>query len=273
MNLAHEVTRSTAATAFDHVAASYDELFTHTAIGRAQRNQVWRQLLAAFVPGSRILELNCGTGEDARFLANRGRSVLACDASNAMIEMAKRRGQEETPLANIEHLHLATEDLARLFDRGPYDGAFSNFSGLNCLADLKPVARNLAVLLKPGGRVLLCLWSRLCWIEIFWCLFHGQLKKAARRLSKSATARLGDMTIPVFYPSVRSVRRSFSPWFELRSRCAVGLFVPPSYVEQSIRKHEWLLELMKRLDRECAAWPILRDAGDHVLLEFVRCNS
>ena len=273
MNLAQGGTLPTPATAFDRVAGSYDELFTRTLIGRAQRNQVWRRLLASFAPGSRILELNCGTGEDARFLANRGRSVVACDASNAMIEMAKRRGQEETPLANLEHLHLATEDLARLFDRGPFDGAFSNFSGLNCLADLKPVARDLARLVKPGGRVLLCLWSRVCWVEMFWYLFHGQLKKAARRLSKLATARLGDITIQVFYPSVRSVRRFFSPWFELRSRSAVGLFVPPSYVEQSIRKHERLLGLLELLDRECADWPILRDAGDHVLLEFVRCSS
>jgi len=189
-----------------------------------------------------------------------------------MIEMAKLREQEETPPANLEHLHVATEDLARLFDRGLFDGAFSNFSGLNCLADLKPVAHNLASLVKPGGRVLLCLWSRVCLVEMFWCLFQGQLKKAARRLSKLATARLGDMTIPVFYPSVRSVRRSFSPWFELRSRRAVGLFVPPSYVEQAMRKHEKLLGLLERLDRECADWPTLRDVGDHVLLEFVRCD-
>jgi len=272
MNLPHVVTLSTAATAFDRVAASYDELFTCTAIGRVQRNQVWRPLLAAFAPGSRILELNCGTGEDARFLASRGRSVVACDASIAMIEMAKRREQEQTRPANLEHLNVATEDLARLFDRGPFDGAFSNFSGLNCLADLKSVARNLAALVKPGSRVLLCLWSRSCWVEIFWFLFHGQFKKAARRVSKLATARLGDMTIPVFYPSVRSVRRSFSPWFELRSRRAVGLFVPPSYLEQAMRKHEKLLGLLDRLDRECADWPILREAGDHMLLEFVRCN-
>ena len=272
MNLTRGVTLSVAATAFDRVAGSYDELFTHTATGRAQRNQVWRKLLATFAPGSRILELNCGTGEDAKFLANRGRSVVACDASMAMIEVAKRREQEDKPFANLEYLHFATEDLARLFDCGPFDGAFSNFSGLNCLADLKPVARNLAGLVKPGGRVLLCLWSRVCWAEMVWYLFHGQLKKAVRRLSKRATARLGNMTISVSYPSVRSLRHSFSPWFELRARWAVGLFVPPSYVEQSISKHEKLLGLLEWLDRECADWPILRDVGDHMLLEFVRCD-
>ena len=272
MNFAQGATLSGPAEAFDRVAGSYNQLFTCTAIGRAQRNQVWRKLLAVFAPGSRILELNCGTGEDARFLANRWRSVVACDASTAMIEMAKFCEQGQRPLANLEYLHVATEDLACLLDRGPFDGAFSNFSGLNCLADLKPVARNLAALVKPRGRVLLCLWSRVCWVEMLWYLFHGQLKKSVRRLSRVATARLGDMTIPVSYPSVHSLRDSFSPWFELRSRCAVGLFVPPSYVEQWISKHEKLLGLLEWLDSECADWPILRDAGDHMLLEFVRCD-
>jgi ubiquinone/menaquinone biosynthesis C-methylase UbiE len=273
MNAANNVTLSHAATAFDHVAGSYDELFTHTAIGRAQRDQVWRKLIAVFAPGSRILELNCGTGEDARFLARGGRSIIACDASLAMIEIAKSRERERRPLANLEYLHLATEDLALLFNCGLFDGAFSNFSGLNCLRDIKSVARNLAGLVKPGGRVLLCLWSRVCWVELLWYLFHGQMKRAVRRLSKPATARVGEMTIPVFYHSVRSLRSSFSPRFELRSRCAVGLFVPPSYLEPSISKHKKLIGLLEWLDRRCANWPILRDAGDHVLLEFVRCDQ
>ena len=86
MNAVYGAVHTAAAVAFDRVASSYDELFTHTAIGRAQRKQVWEKLLAAFPPGSRILELNCGTGEDARFLAARhpGREIrLAGDVQTA----------------------------------------------------------------------------------------------------------------------------------------------------------------------------------------------
>ena len=260
-----------AATAFDGVADSYDEAFTYSMIGRAQRSKVWAKLLAAFPRGSHILELNCGTGEDARYLVERGRSVVACDASDSMIQVAKRR----SPLgdsANLEFLHLANEDLGFMPSEKLFDGAFSNFSGLNCLADLRPFASNLAGLVKPGGAVLLCLWSRVCVAEFFWYLLHGQARKACRRFPGKATAKVGDVTIAVAYPTIRNVRRAFSPWFRLRSRNAVGLFVPPSYVEQWMSKHPKILAGLERLDGVSSSWPIFRDAGDHVLLELVRCN-
>jgi SAM-dependent methyltransferase len=259
--------------AFDRVAGSYDEVFTHSAIGRAQRNQVWAKLLAAFPPGSRILELNCGTGEDARFLAERSRRIVACDASAAMIEVARNRLPANTAAANLEFLQLANEDLGHFPLRPEFDGAFSNFSGLNCVVDLHPVAANLAELVRPGGRLLLCLWSRICPTEVLWYLLHGQPQKAIRRLSGKSTARIGGGTISVFYPTVRTVRRTFSLWFKLRSRCAVGLFVPPSYMENWIRGFPKALERMEVLDRRTNGWPGLRALGDHVLMEFERCKQ
>lgn len=266
-------THATAAAAFDRVAASYDETFTDSMIGRAQRKQVWTRLLSAFPLGQRILELNCGTGEDAQFLAERGRSVVACDASSAMIEVARRRVHNQVGLADLRFGQLANEDLDLMPRRPLFDGAFSNFSGLNCLEDLKPVARNLAGLVRPGGNVLLCLWSRACLVELLWYALHGQFQKAGRRLSGHAAAKVNELTISVAYHTVGQVRRAFDPWFELRTRQAIGLFVPPSYTEHWIRKHATTLALMEQLDRHCATWPLLRDVGDHVLLEFQRCKT
>lgn len=272
MSSALGVTHVAAAAAFDDVAAFYDELFTYTAIGRAQRAQVWSRLLDAFWPGSRILELNCGTGEDARFLAEKGRNVVACDASEGMIAVARSRILRDGTRGRAEYLRLANENLEVLAGQGRFDGAFSNFSGLNCVAELKPVAEALTNLIRPGGRVLLCVWSRVCAAEVLWYLFHGQPAKAIRRFSRNSSARLGQNAISVFYPPVREVRRCFAPRFRLTSRRAIGLFVPPSYFEPVIRKSDKLLARLEWLDRRFAHWPFFRDAGDHVLLEFVRCN-
>jgi ubiquinone/menaquinone biosynthesis C-methylase UbiE len=273
MSAAFGMTHSAAAAAFDRVAASYDELFTHTATGRAQRKQVWGRLLAAFPPGNRVLELNCGTGEDARFLAKLGRSVVACDASLGMIQVAEQRTKVDGEFANLEFRHIANEQLRVLAGAKPFDGAFSNFSGLNCAVDVAQVVRALANLIRPGGYALVCVWSRLSVVELLWYLLHGQPAKAVRRFFPVSMATLGGNTIPVFYPGVRELCRSFAPYFRLSSRRAVGLFVPPSYMEPWIAKHPRLLKHLERLDEICSAWPVFRSAGDHVLLEFVRCQA
>jgi len=53
--------------ASDHVATQYDADFTHSQIGRLQRASVWHYLEKRFAKQKNlsILELNCGTGEDA----------------------------------------------------------------------------------------------------------------------------------------------------------------------------------------------------------------
>jgi SAM-dependent methyltransferase len=272
VSVACGVTHSAAAAAFDRVASSYDDLFTNTAIGSAQRRQVWSRLLAAFPAGSRILELNCGTGEDARFLARHGRSVLACDASPRMIQVAEAKGATPMEAAIVNYMCVANEELGLLAGEAPFDGAFSNFSGFNCVADLRAVASNLAGLVKPAGRVLLCIWSRLCLAEMLWYFLHRQTKKAFRRLREKSTAKLDGITMEVFYPTARRVAADFAPSFQLVSHRAIGLFVPPSYVESWISKRAALLTRLESIDAVCAAWPILRRLGDHVLLEFERCN-
>jgi SAM-dependent methyltransferase len=263
---------ATAAEAFDGLAASYDNVFTYSAIGQAQRGQVWRRLLHAFAPGQCILEINCGTGEDARFLASHGRSIVACDASNEMIEVASLRTRRGVESAELIFHQLANEDLASLPRRILFDGAFSNFSGLNCVDDLHSVAMGLAALIKPGGKLLLCLWNKICPTEIVWYLLHGRLGKALRRLSGNSKARIGERTISVLYPSARALRCAFAPWFDLERHRAVGLFVPPSYFEHWAADHPKSMKRLDQLDRVFASYPILRNLGDHVLLEFTRCT-
>lgn len=74
---------------FDHIAENYDSSFTHTAIGQYQRALVWehlRQCLPSYP--QKILEINCGTGEDALFLAEQGHQVIATDVSAEMVHQA-----------------------------------------------------------------------------------------------------------------------------------------------------------------------------------------
>jgi ubiquinone/menaquinone biosynthesis C-methylase UbiE len=261
---------------FDAVAQHYDEIFTISRIGQAQRSSVWKELEKTFRPGDRVLELGCGTGADACFLAERGIKVCALDASPQMISVARRKTLElrnKNAGAAAVSLHLLrAEEVGSLREQGPFDGVFSNFGVLNCVDDFRPLATDLSTLLKPGASVLLCLMGPACVWETLWYLSHGEFAKAFRRLRRGGvTARLGDgSAVHVQYPSVRSLVRTFSPEFRLRSVKGIGVSVPPSYVEGWAARFPRLFDFCVRADSILGHWPGLRILGDHILLKFER---
>ena len=121
---------------FDALAETYDRTFTDTAIGRAQRRAVWRELSRVFHPGQYVLEIGCGTGVDACYLAGRGVRVLACDSSPRMIAMTSRRVEANHQSDLVTPCLLPAEQIRSLANRGPFHGVFSNFGALNCVEDV-----------------------------------------------------------------------------------------------------------------------------------------
>lgn len=65
--------------AFDRHAEVYDERFSRVALAQEIRADVWRIADAVFSPGARLLDLGCGTGEDAIHFAQNGCRVTAID--------------------------------------------------------------------------------------------------------------------------------------------------------------------------------------------------
>lgn len=261
---------SAAGAAFNRIAQDYDQIFTDSLIGRAQRDAVWKVLARTFRKNDKILELNCGTGEDAIFLGSRSVSVVACDASPQMVARAEQRLLHISPRIPVVFRELPTERIGELDPETKFDGAFSNFSGLNCVADLDAVASSLASLIKQDGRIVLCFSTRFCLVEIVYFLALGQWRKALRRCKGYAEVTLGDVQFAVYYPTIRKICQSFAPDFRLFSCTGIGVTVPPSYLEAWARQHPRMFLLLRRLEGLFAKLPVLRSTGDHVLLCFER---
>lgn len=257
---------------WDHAAATYDCDFTDTLIGETRRHSVWRDLDRIFHPGQRVLELNCGTGIDAIHLAARGIQVLACDISPRMIQLAHERVAASGLADRLDFRVLPTENIETLESEAHFDGAFSNFSGLNCVEDLAAVARNLARLLKPGASLLVCMIGHVVPWEIVWFLAHGKPGRAfARVRATSGIIATGDLKIQ--RPSVQEMARLFAPDFELRSWRGLGIAVPPSYMEHWARRFPEVTRLLARADNRIDRLPLFRNLGDCVLLEFSRVQA
>jgi len=97
------------------------------------------------VRGRGVLELACGTGRHTRKLAEAGAVVTAVDFSRGMLAEAKKR------LAGHEVVFVEADLAARLpFDDESFDAVLCCLA-LEHLADLTPVFREVARVLRPGG--------------------------------------------------------------------------------------------------------------------------
>jgi ubiquinone/menaquinone biosynthesis C-methylase UbiE len=266
-----------AASPFDGIAAEYDAIFTDSRIGRAQRSAVWAELASAFHRGDRVLEVGCGTGVDARFLAERGVSVVGCDSSREMIRVAEQRASHhfaQFQNASVSFHHCAAEALDQLCRYAPFDGAFSNFGVLNCISDLRRVAQTLASLVKPSARVLLCSMGPCCAWEFIWFACHGDLKRATRRFQRKGTVgTIGAAgQVMVHYPTLQDLQQAFAPEFRLRTVKGIGVFVPPTYTATWVQRFPRTIEIAGLLDRALARCPGIRLLADHILLTLERVN-
>ena len=259
---------------FDNIAEQYDDTFTSSIIGRIQRASVWRELEKRFRRGDRILDIGCGTGVDARFLAERGIDVVACDSSSRMLSVAQRRIADlpRGAAGSVQLQLLPAEETSNLCDEGPFDGAFSNFGAVNCVANLAKLASDLARLLRPGANLLLCPMGPMCLWEMAWYLLHGKFTKAFRRFHRAGVAaRFGEGAIVhVRYPSVRSIERIFAPEFTLKSIQGIGVAVPPSYLELWASKLPGIVKLGANADLVLGNCPGIRMFADHLLLRLER---
>jgi SAM-dependent methyltransferase len=252
--------------AFDAMADVYDRRFTTTIVGALMRKAVWARCAARFASGSRVLEMNCGTGEDALWLGSRGVRVLATDVSPAMLRVAENKQTSVSGIEPVRFQRLAWEELQTL-DEGPFDGVLSNFGGLNCVSDLPAAAHALAEKIRPGGVAMLCLMGPAVPWEWAWFLARGKPAAAFRRLRRGGATWSG---IAVRYPSIARTRRAFAPRFRLLRASAIGALLPPPYTEKWICRYPRVIAALDRVERRFeTSWP-LPLLADHYLLELQR---
>lgn len=252
---------------FDALAAEYDDAFTRSAVGGVMRAAVWNIIDPLFQPGAEVLEMSCGTGEDALHLARRGVRVRATDISSGMLAQASAKARHfgQAERVRVQRLDLNAADWA-LDSSGAFDGALSNFGGFNCVADLPAAAAKLAHLLKPGAALALCVMGPWVPWEWGWFLLEGKPRKAFRRLPGVTEWR----GIKIFYPSLRALRSALAAHFDFQSATAVGTLVPPSYAEAWAQRHPNALALLNRWERRFERSALLVALADHYLAIFKR---
>jgi demethylmenaquinone methyltransferase / 2-methoxy-6-polyprenyl-1,4-benzoquinol methylase len=147
----HEV-----AAMFDGVARRYDLANTVLSAGLDRRWRKRTRQCLELQPGQRVLDLAAGTGVSTAELQRSGASAVACDFSLGMLHAGRVHKQRR-------HVRFVAGDGTRLpFADGVFDAATISF-GLRNIVDVGSALEEMARVVRPGGRLVVCEFSRPVW--------------------------------------------------------------------------------------------------------------
>lgn len=136
---------------FDEVAPTYDLTNDLLSLGQSR---LWRSRVAKAVAsksGQTILDLAAGTGSSSVAFAKPGVKVIATDFSEGMLAEGRKRHPE---------LDFRFADATKLpFENESVDAVTISF-GLRNVVDVPKALGEMLRVLKPGGRVVICEFSK-----------------------------------------------------------------------------------------------------------------
>lgn len=172
---------------FDSIAGRYDLMNDLAALGQVR---LWRGAMVealgleeiAVDGEARVLDLAAGTGTSSAAIARAGAKVVAADFSLGMMSEGRRRGAP-VPFVGADAQHLPFAD-------GSFDAAVISF-GLRNVQDPRQGLAEMARVVRPGGRVVVCEFSTPT-SPLFRTVYERYLLRAlpavARRVATSADA-------------------------------------------------------------------------------------
>jgi demethylmenaquinone methyltransferase/2-methoxy-6-polyprenyl-1,4-benzoquinol methylase len=152
----HEV-----AAMFDRTARRYDLVNDVLSLGQ---DRSWRRATAAAVdagPGELVLDLAAGTGTSTETFTGLGARAIACDFSLGMLRTgAERRGGSGVHGGGVRGVSFIGGDALKLpFADDTFDAVTISF-GLRNVNDTVAALREMSRVTKPGGRLVVCEFSR-----------------------------------------------------------------------------------------------------------------
>jgi ubiquinone/menaquinone biosynthesis C-methylase UbiE len=257
----------TIAEAFSRTAEKYDAFAEDHPNQTRMRNKVYAHLQRFLPAGSRILELNAGTGADAAKLARLGYYVHATDIASGMLERASDKARDPGLAGRMTVQECSFTELDQI-KGAPFDAVFSDLGGLNCIADLTPVIQQLHYVLKPGGLVTWVLMPPVCLWEMGE-VFRGHPRLAFRRFSKNGThAHLEGLHFTVYYFYPRQVVKWFGRYYDCLAIEGLSVLTPTAESKNFAKRYPRLYRTLAWFDDRLAPRLPWRGWGDFFIITF-----
>lgn len=264
-------TECTIISPFDQVADAYDKIFERNLITQNIRSIIWNSYLEYFKTGSTVLDINCGTGTDAIFLAEHGISVIAIDSSARMIEKTKNKISSKGFAHLISPRNISYDNIADI--QSTFDGCISNFGGVNCTDDLLKLSDKISSSLKPGGTFIACVMNKISITEVISHILRLEFKKGFRRFTNSyCLIKVGSSYVKVWYYTPQKFMKAFSGKFTPLRLYGLNIFSPNPNAHRFTSDHPKATQYLLKFDDLIRFIFPFRSMGDHFVIEMRRKN-
>lgn len=216
---------------FDGVARRYDITNTLLSMGQDHRWRKRARQCLELREGQHVLDLAAGTGVSTAELRRSGAHAVACDFSLGMLRAGRAsRSRRDVPFVAGDALHLPFADAS-------FDAATISF-GLRNVADVPRALREMARVVRPGGRLVVCEFSRPVFAP-FRVLYLNYLMRAlpwiARRVSSNPDAYVYLAESIRAWPAQRELAQTIAAagWTDVRHRNLTGGIVALHMAERA----------------------------------------
>ncbi|HET9255059.1 MAG TPA: methyltransferase domain-containing protein [Pseudonocardiaceae bacterium] len=259
--------KATVKSVYDDIAGEYDGRIP----GSGQSDEIFTEtemdfLLGKITPGERVLDMGCGTGRFTAPLAATGAEVTGLDLSSGMLTVARKKLAERGLKAEMRQ-----GDMAELpFPDATFDTVTSMLALMHIpLADRQAVFIEASRVLKPGGRMLLCVKN-----SVFERLFKGD------RFASVDVTDVQDKKL--IFTETTSGAAQTAPWYSFAPHELAALFARAGMTVTHLRGNSpvsvWLAEevladlraVVQGLERALSDVPPFSHLGYHLLAEAVK---
>ncbi|BDS12815.1 class I SAM-dependent DNA methyltransferase [Aureispira anguillae] len=197
---------------WDKYALSYSKLLRPDTIYSLTKDLA-HDIVKHYIPegkNKKVLDLNCGTGNDFPFFLSEGYKIVGTDGSGGMLNKACESYQKAYKKGNIRLYQSMMEDLGKAtFKENQFDLIYSITGGYSYIDDdsFLKVNQILSNYLKKGGYLITAHLTPFCLGEFLYRIKSRQFGASLLRLKKTLTVPIKGERYRMYLRSNRKLKK------------------------------------------------------------------
>jgi O-antigen/teichoic acid export membrane protein/2-polyprenyl-3-methyl-5-hydroxy-6-metoxy-1,4-benzoquinol methylase len=248
----------------DNIAVHYDALLQKNPFSVILRKLFHEILAENKLNNITALDLGCGTGDDAVFLAEHGADVTAVDLSPEMIKEARKKSASRSSKLKIVFECADMESFVENTSGEKYDIIVSNFDAVNYIENTGKFSDNTAHLLNENGIMQLTVLNKICLSEFWYEILTLRFRRAYSALMDRNLHLVN--SVKLYYPLELS--RLFEKNFKVIKVTGVGIFIPPHNLIGMYKKLKLIIPLLLAAEKIVRCMRPFYTFSDHFIIEL-----